>query len=236
MKTNTCKFIASICYVAIAIYSFTTVLDYARYGLRIPSIADILGCLLVVISFFMSFSFLSTAGFAFLTIAVLMTLPKIMNNELGLAYAVVTIIAFLSLMIASIFPKVSKMAGITSAIMLTIRFIIFATTIRVQGANLGLSASAIKNISVFLPDFPGPVLTKSYVWFVILWHILFIVGAICFCSYASIRQNMSQHCIKETDHRNENIVDELIRMKDLLDKGVITQEEFDAKKKQLLEL
>ena len=38
-----------------------------------------------------------------------------------------------------------------------------------------------------------------------------------------------------SQQRNENI-DDLIKLKDLLDKGIITQEDFDAKKKQLLGL
>ncbi|MDE6232586.1 MAG: SHOCT domain-containing protein, partial [Lachnospiraceae bacterium] len=33
---------------------------------------------------------------------------------------------------------------------------------------------------------------------------------------------------------NNNIVDELTKYKELLDSGIISQDEFDAKKKQLL--
>ena len=40
--------------------------------------------------------------------------------------------------------------------------------------------------------------------------------------------------IKQEIHQSD--ADELAKFKDLLDKGVITQEEFDAKKKQLLGL
>ena len=36
--------------------------------------------------------------------------------------------------------------------------------------------------------------------------------------------------------QNDSMADELKKFKDLLDSGVITQEEFDAKKKQLLGL
>ena len=36
--------------------------------------------------------------------------------------------------------------------------------------------------------------------------------------------------------QNNTAADEILKFKDLLDKGIITQEEFDAKKKQLLGL
>ena len=41
---------------------------------------------------------------------------------------------------------------------------------------------------------------------------------------------------KVTSNTNGSSVDELKKLKDLLDAGIITQEEFDAKKKQLLGL
>ena len=37
-------------------------------------------------------------------------------------------------------------------------------------------------------------------------------------------------------NENENEIDKLLKLKELLDKGIITQEEFEEKKKQLLEL
>lgn len=36
--------------------------------------------------------------------------------------------------------------------------------------------------------------------------------------------------------KTDNRIEELTKLKDLLDAGVITQEEFDAKKKQILEM
>ena len=40
----------------------------------------------------------------------------------------------------------------------------------------------------------------------------------------------------EANYKNESVTDELKKYKELLDAGIITQEEFDAKKKQLLSL
>lgn len=44
--------------------------------------------------------------------------------------------------------------------------------------------------------------------------------------------------LNETDSEGKTTdrIEKLTRLKDLLDKGIITQEEFDEKKKQLLEL
>ena len=50
------------------------------------------------------------------------------------------------------------------------------------------------------------------------------------------RQMSSSLCTSETVIKQESNVDELRKYKQLLDEGIITQEEFDAKKKQLLDL
>ena len=45
---------------------------------------------------------------------------------------------------------------------------------------------------------------------------------------------MSLHSASMTAQKTDNCIEELTKLKDLLDTGVITQEEFDAKKKQIL--
>ena len=49
-------------------------------------------------------------------------------------------------------------------------------------------------------------------------------------------QAESKSSATETNYKNDSVTDELKKYKELLDAGVITQEEFDAKKKQLLGL
>lgn len=51
-----------------------------------------------------------------------------------------------------------------------------------------------------------------------------------------LRNNQNQKMISELSNQAniKNDMDELIKYKELLDQGIITQEEFDAKKKQLL--
>lgn len=51
-----------------------------------------------------------------------------------------------------------------------------------------------------------------------------------------LRNNQNQQMISELSNQAniKNDMDELKKYKELLDQGIITQEEFDAKKKQLL--
>lgn len=49
------------------------------------------------------------------------------------------------------------------------------------------------------------------------------------------RQNKTANSVRD-DQPNRDSLDQLMKLKSLLDAGVITQEEFDEKKKQLLEL
>ena len=51
-----------------------------------------------------------------------------------------------------------------------------------------------------------------------------------------IRKALEAYKMNPTESKPTDSIDELKRYKELLDTGVITQEEFDAKKKQLLGL
>ena len=83
-----------------------------------------------------------------------------------------------------------------------------------------------------------------------MWLILFLIiaGIICLLSFAISLANISEAVAYRRQNRtikvistnetsekhNVDYIEEIKMLKELLDSGAITQEEFDAKKKQLL--
>lgn len=65
--------------------------------------------------------------------------------------------------------------------------------------------------------------------------VLIYLGGLCILAGLFVHFMMSKRAITVTDQRVIG-ADELKKYRELLDSGVITQEEFDAKKKQLLGL
>ena len=70
------------------------------------------------------------------------------------------------------------------------------------------------------------------------WTVLLAAAAILIC--VVVRNTPQIKPIKTSQptiaQKTDNRIEELTKLKDLLDAGVITQEEFDAKKKQILEM
>lgn len=68
--------------------------------------------------------------------------------------------------------------------------------------------------------------------------IIFAVGAVflAYCFSAKYQAAKSASPSVRAPSNSSNTLDALLRLKELLDSGIITQEEFDAKKKQLLEV
>lgn len=69
--------------------------------------------------------------------------------------------------------------------------------------------------------------------FISLWGIAVIVAIICIVIAA--KKKKSQTKTQEPTSTTER-VEQLTQLKDLLDSGAITQEEFDQKKKELINL
>lgn len=55
-------------------------------------------------------------------------------------------------------------------------------------------------------------------------------------SLLKVKQKSKRSTSSVADEKRTNTPDDLVKLKELLDKGIITQEDFDAKKKQILGL
>ena len=87
----------------------------------------------------------------------------------------------------------------------------------------------------------NPYQTEVYVNFVPVGKVK--TGSILFMSYNDSAQRILSQLALITDsasnatsNSSDGIPDEIVKYKKLLDQGIITQEEFDAKKRQLLQL
>ncbi len=80
----------------------------------------------------------------------------------------------------------------------------------------------------------------SYINFTNMLIEIIAVMLICYWEFLESKENVAelinkQNPYKKTDCNENNIIEEIKKFHALLDSGVITQEEFDEKKKQLLE-
>ena len=78
---------------------------------------------------------------------------------------------------------------------------------------------------------------------IFLLLVIFVVLVIAFLLFALIRKigskkkaQYEREAVQLANQQAASTVDEILKYKNLLDQGAMTQEEFDAKKKQLLGL
>lgn len=209
MVNKTLQYITTICFALIAVKAIIDCFGNFSLGGLVYAV----GSVLVVIAILNVTTKLSTVGFGVIAISVLyslvLNLKTLMLFEpsfLLLFVYIVDLIVYIFLMIAGIYPKSAKTLGIISAILAIIDL-----------ALMVISNSVVEGF--------------QFVTTTILSKVLLIVGAILLgLTYDSISKMKAQEKLES------NKTERLIYLKSLLDKGIITKEEFDAKKKQLLGL
>lgn len=64
---------------------------------------------------------------------------------------------------------------------------------------------------------------------------LFIIIIVVIAVVITVKNNKKNNTSKKIDSQTSNVnIEDLAKLKQLLDKGIISQEEFDNKKKQML--
>lgn len=222
MDKKTAKYLALICFAIITVWDVIDCFESFSFTLLITTI----GSVLIVTSLLTTTPVLSAVGFAFWTVDTLISCIKYFGRILrgyisfsNLLLWIVYIAACGLLMIASITPKSAKKMGIIAAVFTVVRLVIVV-------------------ISAIIEDYE---LTAS----VFVWGLLFTAGAILFgiaFDNLSIKKPQIRAAAPETATPviqgviQAGTADKLLRLKTFLDEGVITQEEFDQKKKELLNL
>ena len=122
-----------------------------------------------------------------------------------------------------------------------------------RGAGIGLMAAGGIGLTVDIPLFiaylnldydPLDSIKYTYLAFIIIFSIMFILGIIFFSiSFAAPSDEDALYYahvyLSKVEARNQRMesrseVNQLVKYKKLLDSGAITQEEYEAKKRELL--
>lgn len=213
MENKTLKYIAAICFALIAVQDIVYVITDFYFLNLLPAV----GSIFVVIALLTATPILSTVGFALWSIDVLLPFVGgqwILYNSTLFATQVMSLVLYILLMIAGIKPKSAKTLGLVAAILAVVKLVI---TIMGYG------------------------MIATYIF----WGLLLAAGAMLLgLTYDSFSQKEVMNKAVAAQNSNipaqgileDNNVEKLMRLKAFLDEGVITQEEFDEKKKQLLGL
>lgn len=221
MENKKLKYITAICFVALAVlYTF-----FDGY-FRLWNLLSVIGCIFIVIALLTSVPVLSAVGFAVWVINMLIicidNFNAIIKGYLSLDTLLIMIIGIVSpvlLMIASIQTKYAITYGFVAGILVIVRFVINLIGSKASGYNLII----------------------SYV----LDELFLVVGGILLgFTYKKLSERVAINKVVTVQNSDtitqksfeDSNAEKLMHLKSFLDKGIITQEEFDEKKKQLLGL
>ena len=193
-------------YVAGTLFALLGILSLIfSSSLTLWSIVFALGYLLIAVSLFASLPILTLVGGTVLVISTGRSLLLNVRHGYFIAFLMVELIAFALLAVAGLSPKTSKPLGILSAVF----YILF----RIM-SQLG-------------------TIKASFTLQSVLFTVLFIAGAVLLG--VAFSSNKGKAALATgTMFSGSGKIERLTRFKDLLDKGVLTQEEFEEKKRQIL--
>jgi len=166
---------------------------------------------------------------------------KIVNPTMRLIFGIIfivvsVIVAFQSLAVMAAFSLASNdaasgdgAAGIVVALLMLILGIVFIVTRK--NVTRGVK------ITGYIIGFIGAILAiggSDYFSDLMIYGTLLLVGTVlCNLNLSKVKEDNSS---KQTDKKSVSNTDEILKFKELLDSGAITQEEFDKQKKRLLDL
>lgn len=224
MENKTLKYITTICFAIIAVWFIVDLIDYFNF----LGLTAAVGSIFVVIALLTATPILSTVGFALLSIRILYTLMSCFEQILHgygnipfmlVPFWVVWLAVYILLIIAGIKPTSAKTLGLVATILAVVRLVALVIINVIEG--YGIRANTI------------------------LLGLLLAAGAMLLgLTYDNFSKKEAMNKAVAAQDSNvpaqrileDNNVEKLMRLKSFLDEGVITQEEFDEKKKQLLGL
>ena len=216
-KKSNFRLASGVCYILGALYGlFTLFTSYIWIG----SILQIIALILVAVGMFLQFPLLSVIG---------------SGIQILTLYRVILGIKFL-FQSFSMYQAIFVFSGL--ALMLYwVVFLLAVINIKGKRKDLGIASGCLLLIL--------SILTFGRAQYIIFRGIIPAVGAVLFALAADDFPNKISSVPAVTPHKSSNTatseyegnqVERLAKLKELLDKGVISQEEFDAKKKQIMGL
>lgn len=216
-KKSNFRLASGVCYILGALYGlFTQFSSYTWIG----GILQIIALILVAVGMFLQFPLLSVMG---------------SGIQILTRYRAILGIKFLF----QSFSMYQALVGFRElALMLYwVVFLLAVLNIKGKRKNLGIASGCLLLIL--------SILTFGRAQYIIFEGIIPAAGAVLFALAADDFPNKISSVPAVTPHKSSNTatseyegnqVERLAKLKELLDKGVISQEEFDAKKKQIMGL
>ena len=211
------RYLAGIIFLSLALTSFLCSFLYHTTGYKIGYIVSALGAAMLAVSIFLGIRQIFMVGAGFQAVSCLV---KLLFSRIGTpAQDTVNIISCVLLLAGYVFIALAIQEKKNKTIYEILSIALFligciASQIALYGKGSG------DNIAFALEDFvliASPILLACIV-------------------LENVPQAQTTKTVKQPPKtaKSDNRIEELTKLKDLLDTGVITQEEFDAKKKQIL--
>lgn len=218
---RTLRYIAGACF---AIYAVLIVVSLVRNGFYAGSLFPLIGAVLIAVSMFASIPVLTTVGSALHLVSAAGTLIGyiiLMLNDYSwflmryLLYSIMFLVIWFFLLIASINTKSAKSMGIIAGIVAAVHFVAVIIGNIADGGSIGLT---FLNVLSYLVIIAGALL----------------IGLSSEASEINQVTSSVSSDKAQIQQGSDNTIERLTKLKALLDNGVITQEEFDSKKKQII--
>lgn len=216
MDSKVIKYLAIACFAVGAVMDIIDCIKYFSFF----NVIYVVGSVLIIVALLTSKPILSSIGFAFWATIMfsnfLQNIRGVFNSPLiGVVWGI-NIVVYVLLMLSSINLKKAKNFGFIAMILSIVRLLLLIIRNLTQGFGIGA--------------------------YLIIWGVLLAVGSMLLgLAYDEIVNGESSKKIATSNLNKVNIAEEsnvekVVRLKAFLDDGLITREEFDEKKKQLLNL
>lgn len=223
MENKNIRIITIACFAILAAWDIFDLIDYFNFLMLI----SVIGSILVVIALLIKNTVLSTVGFGLLVFSGIISILQNIGPLLGEGWIPVFVVFLwilsltrdIFLLLVSIKPKSAKTLGTIAAGFAAVRLVAIIINNLIEGYEFSFEAIA--------------------------WGVLITVSAmllgLTYDGYAnSVSVSKTHVPVRENavaqNTLQTNNVEKILRLKEFLDQGVITQEEFDQKKKELLNL
>lgn len=218
-NNKTLKYIAGACF---AIYAVLDIVSLIQNGFYVWSLLVLIGSFLIAVSLFTSIPILTTAGSALCLVtaarALILYIGYIRDDGIPkryLLYAIMFLVIWLLLFIAGINTKSTKSIGIVAGVIAAARFVAIIIGNLVDTGSVRLAFTDI--LSYLVVSIGALLIGLSAENSAVRKG-----GAVASSNKAKIQQG------------SDNVIERLTKLKALLDNGIITQEEFEMKKKQIM--
>lgn len=213
MENKAIKYLTSICFAILALYNAYWLIE----AIEITGVISVVGCILVVISILTSTNILTTIGLFLIATVELINFFKGIGLfvDLKFFYTLIVIwgvdaIVYLCLLVISIRKNFAKTVGIIATFFSMFRLVF-------------------------------GIIRLGFNFNIIFYGLLLAACSIClWLNYVGVtnvaKTSRSNESINVANNFSDDNIEKIVRLKNLLDAGMITQEEFDEKKKKLLNL